>query len=365
MSKKKKVVIDKKTGKKLTKGQIRRRRRKKLLIAEAIILVLLLAVLFVWMKFGMIKWDDLKNLLKNDLDPETEEMLKGYTNIAFFGVDNRSNGHYESGNSDSIMVCSINNDTKEVKLVSIYRDTSLDVGDDKIRKCNYAYNHGGVEESINMINRNLDLDIEEYVAVDFYALVDAVDAVGGIEMELSPQEAKIMNDSYIGPTAKIVGKKSSNVSSGVQTLDGVQTVSYCRIRYTAGGDFKRAERQRDVVMKLADKAKNANIGELNQLVNAVFPNISTSLSMPQVLSLASAIKSYQLVDTCGFPFQKYTGTFGKRGSLVVPCTLESNVKELHAYLFGTQDYQPSATVKEISDEIVSFSGKTEASAEKE
>lgn len=354
--------MSKKNEKKLTKRQIRKRRRKKILIVEAVVLVVLIVVLAVWAKLGMINWEDLKNLAGNKLDDETEKMLQGYTNIALFGVDNRSNGNYDSGNSDSIMIASINNKTKEVKLVSVYRDTLLDVGDDSYRKCNYAYNHGGAEAAINMLNTNLDLDIENYVAVDFYALVEAVDALGGVEIDVTPQEAQVMNASYIDPTSQITGIKSSHVSPGLQTLDGVQAVSYCRIRYTAGDDFKRTERQRLVLTKLAEKANDANLLQLNSLINAVFDDVSTSLKLSQIISLASAMRNYTLVDTAGFPFAKCTGTYGKRGSLVVPCTLESNVSQLHAYLFGTEDYKPTKEVKNRSAEVINITGKREGDA---
>ncbi len=342
--------------KRLTKKQLRKRKRR-LLIIEIVVLVLLLGVLAIWLKFGSINWDNLKNIGTNDLDSQTEEMLQGYTNIALFGVDNRSNGNYDSGNSDSIMICSINNDTKEVRLVSVYRDTYLMVGDDKYRKCNYAYNHGGAEQALEMLNTNLDLDIQDYVAVDFYAMVEAVDALGGVEIDVTAQEAKIMNDSYIGPTQEITGKKSSRVSAGLQTLDGVQATSYCRIRYTAGSDFKRTERQREVLSQMVAKANDASLSDLNKLIDGVFPDISTSLKLNQIIGLASAMRDYTLADTSGFPYAKCTGTFGSKGSLVVPCNLETNVKALYFTLFGQEDYEPSQTVKDISDEIVNATGK--------
>ena len=265
--------------KKLTRSQQRRKKRKRLFIFEVIILLLLLLFLFIWLKLGMINWDDLKNLRTNNLDAETEELLDDYTNIALFGVDNRSNGNYESGNSDSIMICSINNTTKEVKLVSIYRDTCLDVdGDETFRKCNYAYNHGGPQEAIEMLNRNLDLNIQKYVSVDFYALAEAVDALGGIELDITSEEASYMNGvgGYIALPSEITGRRSGNVSTGVQTVDGGQAVAYCRIRYTAGGDFGRAERQRTVLQQMVAKLNGASLGELNDLINAVFDDIGTN-----------------------------------------------------------------------------------------
>lgn len=354
-----------KEKKELTKKELRMRKKKRwrnLLIAEGLILVLLVGVLFVWLKLGMITFDDVQTET-NELDEQTVETMTGYTTIAIFGVDNRSNGNYDTGNSDSIMIANINNDTKQVKVISVYRDTCMDVdGDETFRKCNYAYNHGGPQAAINMLNRNLDLEIDGYVAVDFYALVGAIDALGGVEIELTSQEARIMNQSYIDLTGKIVGKKSKHVSAGLQTLDGVQAVSYCRVRYTAGDDFKRAERQREVLTKMVEKAKRASIGQLNALIDEVFPNVATSFKLPEIMKMTAAMMDYELADTAGYPFAKATGTFGKRGSLVIPCTMETNVKLLHAYLFESEEYTPSPTILSLSREIESFSGKDENDA---
>lgn len=352
--------------KKMTRSQMRKKKRKKLLIIEVVILVIVLALLFVWIKLGRINWDDLKNLRVNKLDKETTELLDGYTNIALFGVDNRSNGNYDTGNSDSIMICSINNDTKEVKLVSVYRDTCLDVdGDETFRKCNYAYNHGGPQQAIEMLNRNLDLNIQKYVAVDFYALAEAIDAIGGIQLDISDEEAGYMNGpgGYIAVTAAVTGGQAGNVSVGTQTVNGIQAVAYCRIRYTAGGDFGRAQRQRIVLEQMVESVKGASIGEMNRLIDAVFDDIGTNLKLNQIVGMAASLKDYSLAETRGFPFHMATHDFGgSQGSLVVPCTLAANVKELHAYLFGNESMQLSKDVENISEKIQGFTGYSENDA---
>ncbi len=345
----------------MTKSQRRRRKRKTLFIIEAVVLVVLLALLLVWMKLGMIGWDDLKQLRTNQLDEETRDMLEGYTTVALFGVDNRSNGNYESGNSDSIIIASINNETKEVKLVSVFRDTCLDVdGDRTFKKCNYAYNHGGAEEAIEMLNRNLDLDIQKYVAVDFYALIEVVDALGGIELDIDEDEAYYMNShegGYIANTAQIAGVANPGAvqaGSGVH-VDGVQATAYCRIRYTAGSDFKRAQRQRIVIEKIIEKINDANIIELKDMADGMFDDIGTNFTLSQVMQLARYVKDYTLVDEKGFPFNKCTGSYGG-SSLVVPCTLEDNVKALHAYLYNNEDVSLSDEVLDISEGIYEFTG---------
>ena len=352
-------------GKKMTRSQMRRRKRKRMLIIEVIVLILVLIFLFIWLKLGKISWDDLKNLRVNNMDNETEELLDGYTNIALFGIDNRSSGNYDSGNSDSTMVCSINNETKEVKLLSVYRDTCMDVdGDGTFRKCNYAYNHGGPEQAIEMLNRNLDLNIQKYVSVDFNALAEAVDALGGIDLDITSEEAYFMNGSqgYIAETARHIGGNAANVSVGPQRVNGVQAVAYCRIRATAGGDFSRAERQRKVLQSMVAELDGASIGEMNDMVNAVFDDIGTNFKLNQIIAMAAYVKDYKLVETHGFPYNMKTGSYGQQGSLVVPCTLESNVRQLHTDLFGNEEMEVSKEVSRISDEIQNFTGYGEDSA---
>ncbi len=352
------------TKKKVSKKQLKKKRQRRFLIVEFFVLLLLLVVLFGWSKFGKLDITSIKNLATNDLDSETKELLSGYTTIALFGVDNRSNGNYDSGNSDSIMICNINNDTKEVKIVSVYRDTMMDVdGSGKLRKCNYAYNHGGVSESIEMLNRNLDLNIQKYVAVDFYALADAIDSVGGITLPepLTAEEAKYTNE-YIPEVAFIIGKDRTEVVEGQTEMNGVQAVSYCRVRYTAGGDFKRASRQRTVVQALITKVKNSNVIELNSLVDHVLPNVSTNLQETQIIAMAAAMQEYELVDSHGFPFDMKTGTFGKIGSVDVPCTLETNVSKLYEFLFEDTTHVASNQLKSISQSIEEYTGYSEGDA---
>lgn len=363
-----------------SKRKAEKKRRRNLLIAEISLLVLLLVVLLVYLKLSSVvesdtNFDEEKIVAEmNEMPEETVETLKGYKNIALFGVDDRKSGQY-SNRSDTIMIASINEDTKDVKIVSVYRDTYLDVGGGNYNKCNAAYSSGGPEQSIAMLNRNLDMNITDYVAVDFYALVSAIDAVGGIELDITEEEAEIMNwhsgipgdIGYIEEIVEVVkGPKEDPTKYFVDTghilANGVQATAYCRIRYTAGDDFKRASRQREVLSKLIEKAKKADVKELNDLINSMYGNVKTSLSLAEMLSMAAGAKDYTLADTSGFPFDKTTGTYGGN-SIVVPCTLESNVVKLYGYLFDDNEYVPSQTVKDHSDYIENYTGCTESSAQ--
>ena len=331
-------------------------------VIEILLLLVLLAVLFLWSKYQKIEHVDniqTEDVVNDDLGLTTQEVLKGYTNIAIFGLDNEKSGVFTSGNSDLIMIASINNDTKEVKVVSVYRDTYLNVGtsaEPYYWKANYAYNHGGPEQAVRMLNQNLDLDIADYVAVDFYAICKVIDLLGGLEINV--EEGKMMEEIniYIAETAAYTGLEPHMVDHpGVQTLDGVQSTAYCRIRHDAN-DFRRAQRQREVLSKIVEKTKSSSIFTINKIIDAVLEDISTDLTEMQLISMAAQLLDYELAGTTGFPFELYTCDLTRK-YIVAPCNLEKNVKELHAYLFGEYNYTPSNTVLELSQTIEADTGK--------
>lgn len=347
--------------KKMTRRQ-RRKRKLILFIVEVLVILILLAALFVIIKLNKLNnTGDLdEDKLNINIDAKTQELLDGYTNIALFGIDNRSTGKYESGNSDCIMIASINNDTKEVRLISVYRDSFLAVDDDDdLRKLNAAYAKGGPTGAVAALNKNLDLDIKEYVAVDFNAVMEVVDALGGIELDISSKEAETMK-IYINEMNEVMGTNGTAVSGpGLQTVNGIQALAYCRDRYSGGDDYGRTERQRTVISKIVEKAKAASLPTLNKVIDELFPDISTSLSSSEILGLAAGIKDYELADTQGWPFQLTTERMGgKLGDVVVPTDLETNVNLLHQYLFDVEDYETTQTVKNISKSVINESGKT-------
>ncbi len=344
---------------------IRRRKRKFILfLVELAILALVIVGLLFYSQVNQIEVADIDSskIEINDISEEELIQFEGYQTIAVFGLDNRTTGNYDKGLSDVIMIININNDTKEMSVVSVYRDTYLDISaadsSASYRKANAAYSTGGVSQAINMLNKNLDLEIDGYLCVDFQAVSDAIDILGGVEIEIeSTSELKYLND-YITATNKILGTNSPTIqSTGLQLLDGTQAVAYSRIRYTSGGDYKRAQRQRTVLSKMMQEAKEADFSQLIALVQALFPQISTNMSQMELLSMASSMLGYDFSDSRGFPFERTDMTLEGAGSIVVPCDLETNVIELHEYLFGTTDYQPSAQVVEASQYISQKTGK--------
>ena len=351
------------SGKKASSKKTKKRKKAKMITfaIEAAILIVLLIVLYVLNRTELLSKvtydDEVVQDSVNELTEETLEVMEEYTNIALFGLDTRQAGSLGKGNrSDTIMVASINNDTKDVKIVSIYRDSYLNLANDKYRKCNEAYSVGGPEQAVAMLNMNLDLKIDHYMSVDFLAVSEVVDLLGGIEIDVDEYEIEHLNN-YTVETSKVTGKKTQKLTkTGLQTLDGVQATSYCRIRYTAGDDFKRTERQREVLETIAKKAKTMSVSQLDEIVKKVFPMCATNMTVDQLLAIAADGLSYNIVGTSGFPFDVVTDSVGSAGSCVVPVDMENNVKQLHTYLFDATDYQPSETVVKISDKIKNDTG---------
>ena len=252
-------------AKKTMTKKAQQKRKITVIAIEVVCLILLLGVVFVWSYVGKINFNSFNEEeagINNDLTDEGLAYLEGYTNVAFFGIDSRSSGNYSGAQSDTIMIASINNETKEVKLISVYRDTYLNTGHDVYGKANSAYAKGGPEAAVQMLNANLDLNITEYVCVDFVALVEVIDALGGIEIDITHREAEIVN-SMLFELEDIMDEKYDLIwYGGYQTLNGAQATSYARIRNTEGNDFKRTSRQRIVLEAMLNKAKTADVSTL-------------------------------------------------------------------------------------------------------
>ena len=348
----------------------RKKRRKVLFILEIIVLLLFIGGLYVYGQISAkldkidIQETDLQeqDIVTNDQAPQ----MTGYTTYALFGLDHRSrNEKLNTENSDTIIIASINNDTKAVKLVSVYRDTLLNVKDDTYSKANAAYALGGPAQAVNMLNTNLDLNITDYVSIDFDALVTVVDCLGGLDIPLSYAEIVHMNN-YCVETAEETGKSYTPVELpepkpedqeaifGTYHLNGVQATSYCRIRYTASLDMGRTERQRRVIQRIVDKAKKAGLSTIFDIMDQVFPMVKTSVSKTEILKLIPAMIGYSIDETTGFPQDYKFATV--KGSVIVPTTLDSNVLKLHQFLYGNTNYTPTQDVLNKSAQIAAIVG---------
>ena len=334
----------------------KQRRRIIIFIVEIIILVVAVVVLYGVMKgtgSGKVELDDEKIIINDTVEEAEETTMKGYRNIALFGVDSTTGALTKNTRSDTIMIASINQDTGECKLVSVYLDTYLNLSNDSYNKCNAAYAKGGPEQAINMLNMNLDLNITDFVTVGFAGLADTIDALGGVEIEVDDSEISHLNNYQLCIAEDLKRSYEPVTQTGKQMLDGLQATGYCRIRYTAGDDFKRAERQREVLQAVADQAKKASLPQLTSTADAVFSEVYTSLDLSEIVDMLGNVGTYYISDNAGFPQEsnRTTATIGSKGSCVIPLSLEDNVKWLHQFLFNATDYEPSETVKKCSQKI--------------
>lgn len=330
-----------------------------IIIAAVIAVLLISGVAFAANKLSKLKTQKLNaDSLEMNISDEAELSGEGYLNVAILGTDSREGTNADldgSERTDSIMIASLNQETGDIKIISVYRDTLAELDDGSYNKINAAYAYGGLDETISTLNRNLDMNIQNYVMVNFSALVDVIDALGGLEIDLTEEEVHWINDYYLNELIDITGKGSDRVpGAGVQTLNGCQAASYCRIRYTDGDDYKRAERQRTVLQLIANKAKTANILTLNKIIDVVLPKVSTSFSTTDILYYAKLAPKLNIKETTGFPFDLTTGNVADAGDSVIATTMESNVVQLHQYLFGADGYTPSSIVTNISNNIAYY-----------
>lgn len=325
-----------------------------------LVLVILLAILV-----GSIYWfisNKLGKLQQVDIDEgdlgisdEISDNLSGYRNIAIFGVDSRDDNLDRGNRSDCIIVASINNKTKEVKLISVYRDTFVQIEGHGLDKITHAYSYGSAPLAIKTLNTNLDLNIKEFVTVNFDSVAEAVDKLGGVSINVESQEELKYLNAYINETARVTGKSNAKVTStGRQTLNGVQAVAYSRIRYTAGGDYKRTERMRTVIEAMTNKLKTKNIGEMNSFVDFILPKVYTNITAGDIFALMPSVASFKISESMGWPYDTKGITLDRWYG--VPITLQSNVSQLHKEAFGERDYTPSETVRTISNSIVTKTG---------
>lgn len=338
-----------------TKKENKKTRRLLMILAVTVVIfIILIPVAYI---IHLIQKTDYNNSQDKDIiineEAVQEEVATGYRNFVIFGVDSRENSLTSDTRSDTIMIVNIDNETKDVKLCSIYRDTYVNIPNYGYTKINHAFARGGYSLALSTINTNFDLNIQQYVTVNFYALTKVIDLLGGITLDIQENELKWLN-GYVRENNRVNGTSVTGLTqAGTQVVNGTQALAYARIRYTAGGDFKRAERQRIVVNQVFEKAKEADLATIISIINEMLPEISTNISTTEMLSLAKDIFSYRITDSVGFPFEKTTDKINKV-SYVLPINLLENVKQLHEYLFNETEYVPSNTVTAHSEYIQSL-----------
>lgn len=335
-----------------------RRRIIAMIVAECFVLIGIFGYAFFARKLTLMPRPQVdKGYVENEnLQLETLEKMKGYWMIAIFGVDSR-NGSVGAGNqSDVNMICCINQDTGEIRLVSVFRDTYMNINDEgRYSKFNEAYARGGPEQALKFLNKNLDLNITDYITFSWKAVADGINILGGVDLEISKAEFRYIN-GFITETVKATGLGSHQLqSAGMNHLDGVQAVAYGRLRLM-DTDYARTERQRKIIELAFAKAKQADYATLNNILVTILPQVSHNLDFADLTNVALNISKYHIGETAGFPSARTSAKVGNKGDCVIPLTLESNVVELHQFLFGDEAYVPTDTVKQISNKISSDTG---------
>jgi LCP family protein required for cell wall assembly len=284
--------------------------------------------------------------------------LSGYRNIAILGSDARADEGYEGSRTDAIIIMSIKKSTGQVRLISVMRDSYLQMeyfdGTTVLDKITHAYHYLGGVNTCASLNQSLDLNIDEYVVFNWKAVADAVDCLGGIEVNV--QESEISDMNHWGPdTAENVGGDYTEITqSGTQTLDGVQATTYCRIRKTSGGDEGRGQRYKKVMAAVMKKAMTQP-WKLAELSSTVFPNIQTNMSQTELFTAVLGAPRYEIETSISWPENYYSGLLWDV-SYVVPLTLESEVAALHEKAFDQEDYTVSDTCRQISQNIIYDTG---------
>ena len=345
---------------KYERARLKKRRRRiiTMIVAECFTLMFIFGYSYLARRFNMIQREDFdpKEVENKEISLDTTQKMKGYRMIAIFGVDSRDSNVGAGCQSDVNMICCINEDTGEIKLVSVYRDTYLNINDQgSYRKFNASYTNGGPEQALRALNKNLDLNITQYVTFNWKSVADGINILGGVDLDITKSEFRFIN-GFITETVEATGVASRHLTSaGPQHLDGVQAVAYGRLRLM-DTDFARTERQRKIIELAFAKAKQADYSVLNNILVVILPSISTNISFADMTSMALGINKYYIGETAGFPFAKGAADIPGKGDCVIPQTLVSNVSQLHTFLFGDEAYDPTEQVKTISNKIASDSG---------
>jgi len=305
---------------------------------------------------------DKSKVENNNLDISAKQKMSGYWTVAVFGVDSRDGGVGSGANADVQLICNVDMATGDIKLISVYRDTYLKTGKSNSRyaKINEAYAIGGPEQAVSALNSNLDLNIENYVTFNWKAVADAVEMLGGVDIDITDKEFYYMN-AYIHETSIKAGINPENPaanyikSAGPQHLNGVQAVAYARLRYM-DSDFERTRRQREVISQCLDHAKKADLATLTSIIDVVLPQVAFNIDTADIIELAKGISRYNIKESAGFPKDLKDQMMGKKGDCVIPVTLVSNVKWLHSVLFDDEDYKVSSAVESYSQKIADDSG---------
>lgn len=271
-----------------------------------------------------------KNEIEKNIDDKKKE--EPIINIALFGLDRRYRD--VSSRSDTIMVVSIDSNNQKIKVTSLMRDMYVPIPGHKENRINAAYVYGGPVLAIKTINSNFGLDVRNYVSIDFFGFEKLIDKIGGIEIKVSAEEAKVMN-FYIKELNRLNGDTVENVNGGAQVLNGRQAVAYSRVRYVGNADYERTERQRKVLNEVFKKVKKSSITELPGIISTILPYVETSFSKGKIINLAVKVVGFNTenIEQFRLPVDGFFKSQRIRGMDVLVPDMEGNRKKMHEFIY--------------------------------
>lgn len=326
------------------KSNKRKKSRKKKIIISCIAVLILILILSAGLFYGnnllskmkRSKIDESDLGIKKDVAEKVQTSeIKDIVNIAILGVDEAEN---DVGRSDALMIATLDPVHKKLKITSIMRDTYVDIPENGKDKINHAFAYGGPQLSIKTLNQNFGLNIKDYVKINFEELEGLVDAIGGIDMELSDKEI-VEVDHYIERVSRVSNlpiKPLVKSESGKVHLDGFQTLGYCRIRSTDNGDFDRTERHRKIMTEMFNKISNAGTAELASMATKLLPYVETSLSNKEIINLAANVLNLgtKNIEQERFPRDDYSKNSDINGVFYLCYDEDYTEQQIHEYIFN-------------------------------
>ena len=281
--------------------------------------------------------DDLENRIRENLEKKSDDIMadKDVLNVLLIGTDARSVS--ERGRSDSMILVSINKKTKKVIMTSFLRDIYLAIPNIESTRLNHAYAYGGAHLLIDTLEENFRIKIDRYAQVNFFSFCKTVDAVGGVEIDVTQDEIYYINN-YLREINRLEGRAENTyqvTSAGRQTLNGAQALAYSRIRYI-GTDFQRTQRQRTVLEQIISKTKDMSLTELDDLLEVVLPEITTNMQESEIISLlldSNDILDYERVQ-CRVPADGTWEFLTIRSMSVIGIDFSANIQYLRDNIYG-------------------------------
>lgn len=271
------------------------------------------------------------------ISPKTQKRIAAIANppinLALFAVDRRDKN--QEGNSDVIMIITIDQVTKKIKMSSILRDTYVNIEGKGMDKINAAFALGGPQLAIKTINQNFDMDIQDYINVDFFGTAKMIDALGGVEINVKPEEIPYLNN-YLKEISIIENIPPVNVNNaGIQVLNGRQTVAYTRIRAVGRGDYERTERQRTVLVALFNKMKGAGPALYPVFMNQILPNMETSLSGMNLFKIGGDIlnSKSKTIEQARFPLDSSSKGIRVNNIWYLSADLKVTTAAIHSFIY--------------------------------